>query len=156
MTLFVEAVGDLGDAPEEFVTVYLNGVLVGSTTLDNGGVDCAYGTATLTMSAAAYNAALAGGNAKFDFIASDLVDDLCAQAWISVRVSYISVGVSSDCNGNGVPDECEPDCNGNGVADECDITSGTSQDCNGNGIPDECDLVSVFWDQSPKLSPLTA
>ena len=28
---------------------------------------------------------------------------------------------SSDCNGNGIPDECEPDCNGNGVPDDCDI-----------------------------------
>jgi hypothetical protein len=45
----------------------------------------------------------------------------------------------NDCNGNRVPDECEPDCNGNGITDECDIRSGTSRDCDGNGIPDECD-----------------
>jgi hypothetical protein len=44
-----------------------------------------------------------------------------------------------DCNGDGVPDTCEPDCNGNGVPDPCDIAGGTSDDCNGNGIPDECD-----------------
>jgi N-acetylneuraminic acid mutarotase len=31
------------------------------------------------------------------------------------------------------------DCNGNGVPDECDIASGTSTDLNGNGIPDECE-----------------
>ena len=31
-----------------------------------------------------------------------------------------------------------PDCNGNGIPDECDIALGTSQDFNGNGIPDEC------------------
>ncbi len=45
---------------------------------------------------------------------------------------------SSDCNGNGIPDECE-DCNGNGLADVCDIMSGDSLDVNGNGIPDECE-----------------
>jgi hypothetical protein len=31
------------------------------------------------------------------------------------------------------------DCNGNGVPDDCDITDGTSQDVNGNAIPDECE-----------------
>lgn len=45
----------------------------------------------------------------------------------------------NDCNGNRVPDECEPDCNGNGITDECDIRSGTSPDCDGSGTPDECD-----------------
>ncbi len=48
-------------------------------------------------------------------------------------------GGSLDCNGNSVPDECEPDCNGNGVADECDITSGAYEDCNGNLVPDPCE-----------------
>ncbi len=52
-----------------------------------------------------------------------------------------------DCNGNGVPDECDiadgtsQDCNGNGIPDECDIAGGTSLDANGNGIPDECELL---------------
>lgn len=31
------------------------------------------------------------------------------------------------------------DCNGNGVPDECDIADGTSEDENANGIPDECE-----------------
>ena len=47
----------------------------------------------------------------------------------------------SDCNGNGIPDECmylENDCNSNLVPDECDITAETSADCNGNDVPDEC------------------
>ena len=26
----------------------------------------------------------------------------------------------TDCNSNGVPDECEPDCNSNGIADDCE------------------------------------
>lgn len=35
------------------------------------------------------------------------------------------------------------DCNHNGVLDECDIADGTSLDENLNGIPDECELVAV-------------
>jgi len=52
---------------------------------------------------------------------------------------------TTDCNGNGVPDEEEiasgdaPDCNGNGIPDECDVDSGRSPDVNRNGIPDECE-----------------
>ena len=49
---------------------------------------------------------------------------------------------SADANGNGIPDECEPDCNDNGVPDGWDITTGASADCTGNGVPDECDLAS--------------
>ncbi|MGB2985633.1 MAG: hypothetical protein WBE26_07090, partial [Phycisphaerae bacterium] len=57
-----------------------------------------------------------------------------------------------DCNGNGIPDECdvdcgEPggpcdipgcggslDCNDNTIPDECE------EDCNDNGVPDDCDI----------------
>ncbi|MCK4660438.1 MAG: hypothetical protein KAV82_13020, partial [Phycisphaerae bacterium] len=57
-----------------------------------------------------------------------------------------SGGGSSDCNSNGIPDECDisggtsEDCNTNGVPDECDIAGGTSGDCNTNSVPDECDI----------------
>ncbi len=76
----------------------------------------------------------------------------------------VANGTSLDCNGNLIPDECEPDCDGNTIPDECDqmnclpsdtfcqdcnsnstidicdITSGNNGDCNSNGIPDVCDL----------------
>ncbi|GEM_PF-1210813 len=48
-------------------------------------------------------------------------------------------GESSDCDFNGVPDDCEPDCNENDVADLCDVAFGTSDDCNVNDVPDECE-----------------
>lgn len=51
----------------------------------------------------------------------------------------IAQGTSSDCDANGVPDDCEPDCNGNFIADACDIADGTSEDCTNNGLPDECE-----------------
>lgn len=52
----------------------------------------------------------------------------------------IQAGVSIDCTGNGIPDECEADCDGNGVADSCDILAGTHSDCDDNGILDDCDV----------------
>lgn len=52
--------------------------------------------------------------------------------------AYVFEVSDSDCNGNAVPDACEPDCNLNGIADSCDITDGASFDCMGDGVPDEC------------------
>jgi len=61
----------------------------------------------------------------------------------------ISGGLSTDCDGNGVPDECQnlEDCNMNGVPDICDVDptdpdgNGTSSlDCNNNDKPDECEI----------------
>ena len=49
-------------------------------------------------------------------------------------------GMSTDVNGNLIPDECEGgDCNDNGIPDPIDIINGTSLDCNFNLIPDECE-----------------
>ena len=48
---------------------------------------------------------------------------------------------SSDCQGDGIPDECqvlEFDCNLNAIPDDCDIAAATSADCLPDGIPDEC------------------
>ncbi|MCH8912583.1 MAG: immunoglobulin domain-containing protein [Planctomycetes bacterium] len=51
-----------------------------------------------------------------------------------------SGGPGEDCDGNGVPDECQSDCNGNGQPDVCDIADGISGDCDGDNVPDECDI----------------
>lgn len=53
-----------------------------------------------------------------------------------------------DCDGNGVPDECDiaaggfADCNGNGLIDACEIRIGSASDCNANGVPDSCDIAA--------------
>ena len=61
----------------------------------------------------------------------------------------IANGTSTDCNANGIPDECEnlADCNQNGVPDICDIdpddpdgNGSSSDDCNNNETPDECEI----------------
>ncbi|UCG17315.1 MAG: hypothetical protein JSV19_04635, partial [Phycisphaerales bacterium] len=59
---------------------------------------------------------------------------------------------ANDCNGNGVPDECDPDCNGNGVPDDCDIAGGTSPDCQPNEVPDECDIDPTDPDGNGQVS----
>lgn len=72
-------------------------------------------------------------------------------------------GQLTDCNGNGIPDECETtpdpgsgnpsDCNGNGIPDECDINSGTSADDNVNGIPDECEDPTALFAETFERVP---
>ena len=68
--------------------------------------------------------------------------------------------LTSDCNANGIPDECEfvgSDCNADGIPDECEIDSGSAApggpffctmncapDFNNNGVPDLCDSVGDF------------
>ncbi len=49
-------------------------------------------------------------------------------------------GFSFDCNGNGIPDECEPDCDGNGQPDSCDIAADYLLDANLNGVLDSCEI----------------
>ncbi len=47
------------------------------------------------------------------------------------------------------------DCNENGVLDECDIADGTSADVNLNGIPDECETTAVIEaGRTPRITSL--
>jgi len=57
---------------------------------------------------------------------------------VSILANSSTPPESEDCNGDGVPDECDVDCNGNGIADSCDIVSGSSSDCDSDLIPDDC------------------
>jgi hypothetical protein len=38
----------------------------------------------------------------------------------------VGCGSSTDCNGNEIPDECDPDCEGNGVPDACECLGVTA------------------------------
>ena len=40
----------------------------------------------------------------------------------------------SDCNGNGVPDECDPDSDGDGIPDDCDCAADFNNDGNANTL----------------------
>jgi len=58
-----------------------------------------------------------------------------------VDLQDIDIGTSQDCDGNGVPDECQPDCDNDDTPDVCELPPfGSGEDCNINSIPDECDL----------------
>ena len=65
--------------------------------------------------------------------------DVVSTAQTADQVAWHENG-SDDCDGDAVPDECEPDCNANGRADVCDLAASGSADCNANGVPDECDI----------------
>ena len=57
----------------------------------------------------------------------------------------IDSGTSGDCQGDGIPDECQlidNDCNTNGIPDDCELASGTLADCQPNGVPDVCELAA--------------
>ncbi len=58
----------------------------------------------------------------------------------------ISQGTSQDCNENGWPDECEADCDGDGIPDDCEpdcdydlIPDDCESDCDQDGEPDDCE-----------------
>ena len=66
-------------------------------------------------------------------------------------VPEIAQGLISDCDTNGVPDDCQvdtdgdtvidpcdPDDDGDGILDECDIDTTGGSDCDGNGEDDSC------------------
>jgi len=79
----------------------------------------------------------------------DIID--CNQNLVQDAVD-IQNGGSSDCNGNGVPDECEIDLNSTAPGGPffCDPSRQIcAADCNGNGAPDECDICP------PSMTPTT-
>lgn len=97
---------------------------------DNGGVNIAY--------AATFN-----GEQDVYFLRIGMHD--CNENGID-DAEEVQSGSADDCDGNGVPDECQVDCNQTGRADVCDILQGSSEDCNENGLPDECELIHSDFD----------
>ena len=124
VTLAFRASADFS-SPSEFVTVDINGLAVGTAFKDEAG-DCPElpDQDEIIISAAVFQSAVAGGDAVINMIATTAVNpNLCdPPSFITVTLSYEST-----------------DCNNNGVLDECDIADGTSRDENANGIPDECE-----------------
>ncbi|MCH8148165.1 MAG: L-histidine N(alpha)-methyltransferase, partial [Planctomycetes bacterium] len=62
--------------------------------------------------------------------------------WVLILVGGLTAPLSpatagpADCNGNGIPDECDLDCN----APDCGLPGcGESQDCDDNEVLDECE-----------------
>jgi len=148
------------------VRVLLNGTNVGPAFHGGGYLSCSDPAEQdqLVIPAAMFNSLISGGDAEVMMIPNWSGGGCDPPAWISVTLKYGSFdcngngvpdecdtagGASADCDANLVPDECEGDCNANGIPDECDIDSGTSPDCNFNAIPDECDIADGVLDDFP-------
>jgi len=67
-------------------------------------------------------------------------------------VDNVVVTIAPDCNGNGIPDDCDLSCAGQcGV--EFPTSCGQSVDCNENGVPDEWELTTAGeWTYLPHNS----
>ncbi|MCK4659135.1 MAG: hypothetical protein KAV82_06395, partial [Phycisphaerae bacterium] len=82
-----------------------------------------------------------GSTVQISFSGQDL-QEISDESWGIDNVRVAS-GFGGDCNGNGIPDECDvaagtsPDCNSTGIPDECELEG---NDCNSSGVPDECEL----------------
>ena len=146
----IEATADLGGATDGIIVTLDGGS--GSTFFVADGTDCpaSPNTASIALTPAQMNALVADGTLAVRVSGFGVVNSAsCAtNGGVRVKLDYLGLPASSDCNGNGLLDSCEvgtgtaPDCNGNGVPDSCDIASGFAVDCNANGRPDTCDIAS--------------
>ena len=75
----------------------------------------------------------------------------------AVYVHEMTTVADTDCNGNGIADECELviDCNSNGVQDICEIESGIPGfgDCDGDFLLDVCEINDGEDDCNKNLIP---
>lgn len=151
-------VGDFLDTGE-FVDVNINGTNVGRV-FENDGSACAAtpDTDQLVIDAATYNAAVAGGNATINMVASATVSAAaCGGAnYIAALVEYpaaidcntngmadsaeIAATSTLDACSNGVLDACECNCNAAGGPDACELATNPDRDCDRDGIPDSCQM----------------
>jgi formylglycine-generating enzyme required for sulfatase activity len=147
------------DAPDEFLTVRIDGVAIGVLWMKDG-LHCPDAPAVVEWSIAeeVFNAAAADGAIVISLAGTVATSgDECPNGFISVTLRYrgtgdcdgngvldscdLASGALADCDGNGIPDVCDTisaDCDGDGIPDACEIDAGAT-DCDGNGVPDECD-----------------
>ena len=142
----VTARGDL-DALDEFLTLRLNGILIGFQMFRTGGSACP-GTpdsVELTLLPSTWSAVLGAapstGTILVSVVPSPAVDTVaCAGSFVKVALRY--GGPEFDCDGNGTSDLCQiasgsGDCDGNGVLDSCE--AGGPGDTDSDGRPDSCE-----------------
>ncbi|MGE4618431.1 MAG: pre-peptidase C-terminal domain-containing protein, partial [Planctomycetota bacterium] len=116
------------------IAVYLgtNGDAANAVACNDDGIGCANFSSLVTFQATAgstYTVRVGGFNA------GNVGTGTMSVTWLSSDAT----GVSTDTNGNGIPDECEgADCNNNGIPDNQDIANGTATDCDLNSVPDSC------------------
>jgi hypothetical protein len=123
--------------------VTLNGGALGPI-FQSGANDCANppNQAKLMLTARAFNALVAGGDAVIDMLPTSTVSSTACggQSFVSVAVGYAVQPASGDADGDGVPDECQ-----------CPADVAQPQD----GTVDVLDLVAVVlaWGRCPPACP---
>jgi|GEM_PF-5768456 len=67
------------------------------------------------------------------------------------NVLFIDTSNTNDCDGNNVPDQCDPDTDNDGWIDGCDncpnIDNAAQSDADDDGVGDACDICDGFDDQ---------
>jgi hypothetical protein len=89
-----------------------------------GSYGTSYGTFQLDVSQGAYCGESVGACCL-----SEICSVISQAACMALDGTYLGDGTS--CS--------SPDCNGNGIPDECDMAFGVDVDCNHNGVLDECE-----------------
>lgn len=81
-------------------------------------------------------------------VGADCPGGTCACAGVPSCTTIVDIGAYeyfTDCNDNGIVDECDLTCGGScGAVSGC----GSRNDCNANGVPDECDIAACAGNPS--------
>ena len=99
--------------------------------------NCQSATITATVPAEQFNAALlADGTLQVTITPGYDVDcSDCGNPFGDFTIAYVGVDQATDCNLNGVPDDCDIDLNSDGTPDDCVAPA----DSDGDGTPDSLD-----------------
>jgi hypothetical protein len=127
----------------QIAQLYINGVLWKSYfTLDDAiqlGCDGGAFLDQVLLTPSELNGLLTGGDLVLELRASPAVNGTdCPDAYSRLEINYLF----NDCEGS--------DCNGNGIPDDCDLQvfGGESIDANGDFIPDECQVSGACFGSS--------
>ncbi len=150
---------DAEQARETVLNVRLGDTLVGQVEMVRPGC-CDTPSGSLVIARDLFNGLVTDGRADLSFQDANVGVFLFSDelSTLTVTVAGTQTGGSEDCNGDGIPDDCqfadgtvadengngrsdacEPDCDDNGLSDLIELADGLVSDCNGNGIPDQCD-----------------
>jgi hypothetical protein len=122
-----EVNADIDNGPSEGVefVLFTAGGQISVNVVGPQGPDCSTQVRTISVPAAAFNAARsANGDLTFMITTGPNTNSFCSNTW--------NIDVSTAAGG-------APDCNSNGRPDSCELADGTAVDQNGNGVPDSCD-----------------
>jgi len=158
----ISAKGDF-DASNEYLTVKLNGVTM-QRVFESGGVNCATGAgisiATVQIPFATFANAVAVGQLTITLLPSPAVTaSECGTGFMTVQLKYVGIGVSGDCNNNGLLDTRDIGANPaldrdhNAHLDACEMSANPLLDCNLNGELDVYDIAMGAPDDDADTHP---